>query len=123
MRVILAHRADRASRAFPPLARSLAAALVALTVGVIAGRAQALEINQADRAQLEQLNGIGVALAERILAERERGGAFRDWADLERRIKGLRGVRSERLAAQGVTVNGQSAARARRDEPPRAGGR
>ena len=34
--------------------------------------AGAQEINTATRAELEQLNGIGVTMADRILAERER---------------------------------------------------
>jgi competence protein ComEA len=66
----------------------------------------AQEINTATRAELEQLNGVGVTLADRILAERERG-PFRSWDDLERRVKGMRGARAQRLQAQGVTVNRQ----------------
>lgn len=97
---------------------SLLAAAFALGV---AASAAAFEINQADRAQLEQLNGVGVALAERILVERERAGPFRDWSDFERRVKGIRGARSDRLAGQGVTVNGQTAARATREGEARAG--
>ncbi|MFN7572794.1 MAG: ComEA family DNA-binding protein [Betaproteobacteria bacterium] len=67
----------------------------------------ALEINDANRAQLEQLNGLGVETTARILAEREKSGAFRDWADLQRRVKGLRGKRLEQLDQQGLTVAGQ----------------
>jgi competence protein ComEA len=93
--------------------RIRAAALLA-AAALLPHAVAALEINDANRAQLEQLNGIGVALAERILDERERAGPFRDWRDLERRVKGIRGARAERLAAQGVTVNGIGAARAQR---------
>jgi competence protein ComEA len=67
--------------------------------------AGALELNDASRAQIEQLNGIGVTTAQVILEERERA-PFRDWIDLSQRVKGLSGKRIEQLQAQGVTVNG-----------------
>jgi len=66
----------------------------------------AQEINTATRAQLEQLNGIGVTMAERIMVERDRA-PFKNWDDLERRVKGMRGARVQRLQAQGATVNGE----------------
>ncbi|GMV57103.1 MAG: hypothetical protein AMXMBFR72_02230 [Betaproteobacteria bacterium] len=74
-----------------------------------------LEINTATRAELEQLNGVGVAMAERVLNERAKA-PFRDWDDLQRRVKGMRGARSERLQGQGVTVNGIPGSRAARDD-------
>lgn len=80
--------------------------------------ASALEINTATRAELERLNGVGVALAERVLNERAKA-PFRDWDDLQRRVRGMRGARIERLQAQGVTVNGIRASRATREDEPR----
>jgi competence protein ComEA len=68
--------------------------------------ATAQEINTATRAELERLNGIGVTMADRVLAERERA-PFTSWSDLERRVKGIKGARAQRLQAQGVTVNGE----------------
>ncbi len=68
----------------------------------------ALEINDANRAQLEQLNGVGVALADRILLEREKA-RFAGWDDLRKRVKGLSGKRVAEWRAQGVTVNGEGA--------------
>jgi competence protein ComEA len=41
------------------------------------------------------------------LAERQRK-PFADWADLMRRVKGIRSASAERFAAQGLTVNGQT---------------
>jgi competence protein ComEA len=77
------------------------------------GGARALEINDASRAELERLDGVGVATATRILEERERGGAFRDWADLAARVPGLRGRNLERLKREPkLTVGGQPAATA-----------
>jgi competence protein ComEA len=65
----------------------------------------ALELNDANRAQLEQLNGIGVTVADVILQERAKA-PFRDWIDLSQRVKGMSGKRIEQLQKQGVTVNG-----------------
>ena len=67
--------------------------------------ALALEINTASRAQLERLEGLGVATVERILKAREER-AFADWDDLGRRVGGLRGERARQLDRQGLTVNG-----------------
>ncbi len=83
--------------------------------------ALALELNDANRAQIEQLNGIGVTTAEVILRERAKA-PFRDWIDLSQRVKGLSGKRIEQLQAQGVTVNGvpgtfRAAAPPRKDQP------
>jgi competence protein ComEA len=91
-----------------------ALACVAGVLGLSCATAQ--EINTATRAQLEQLNGIGVTMADRVLAERERA-PFTSWGDLERRVKGIKGARAERLQAQGVTVNGEREPRPdKRDE-------
>ncbi|MCS7102242.1 MAG: DUF655 domain-containing protein [Burkholderiaceae bacterium] len=76
-----------------------------MLVAALPAVAQALELNEASRAQLEQLDGLGVAMTDRILAERAKA-PFRDWEDLARRVKGMRGARSEQLQRQGVTVNG-----------------
>lgn len=95
----------------------LAAALLAMPL--LAG---ALEINQANRAELERIDGVGVAMASRILEERARGGDFRDWIDLAQRVPGLRGRNLERIKREpGLTVGGQPATfdtrSVRRNEP------
>lgn len=79
---------------------------VALVLAALLPAATALELNRANRAELEQLNGIGVDLAARILTERAAHGPFTDWADLERRVKGLRARKLDQLGAQGLTVGG-----------------
>ena len=69
--------------------------------------AWALEINTATRAQLEQLQGLGVQMTERILQARgER--PFADWNDLAQRVQGIGGKRAEQLHRQGLTVNGKA---------------
>jgi len=82
--------------------------------GLLPFAVAALEINTATRAELEQLNGVGVAMAERVLNERAKA-PFRDWDDLQRRVKGIAGARIERLQAQAVTVNGIAGSRGARD--------
>jgi competence protein ComEA len=77
--------------------------LLAALLPAVAG---ALEVNVATRAQLEQLEGLGVATTERILEQRARR-PFEDWHDLVRRVSGLRGRRAEALDRQGLKVNGK----------------
>ena len=72
-----------------------------------AGAALALEINLASEAELDSVRGMGPAMSRAILAERQRK-PFADWADLMRRVKGIRSASAERFAAQGLTVNGQT---------------
>jgi len=75
-------------------------------IGLLPGLAAALEVNTATRAQLEQLQGLGVATVERVLRAREERG-FKDWNGLAARVSGLSGKRAEALARQGLTVGGK----------------
>ncbi len=75
---------------------------------LLSGQAVAVDINTATRAELEQLNGLGVSTAARVLDERAKA-PFADWADLSRRVKGIKAQRVAQLRQQGVTVNGQGA--------------
>jgi len=68
--------------------------------------AAALEINEASRAQLEQLDGVGVTMAAQMLAERAKA-PFAGWDDLRQRVKGIGSKRAAQWQAQGVTVNGE----------------
>jgi competence protein ComEA len=68
--------------------------------------ASALEINDASRAQLEQLNGVGVTMADQMLAERAKA-PFAGWDDLRKRVKGIAGKRMQEWQSQGVMVNGE----------------
>lgn len=78
---------------------------IATTCLFLASAASALELNTANRAQLEQLRGIGVIAAERILAERSKGD-FKSWEDFMHRVKGFKKASSERLSRDGLTVSG-----------------
>jgi len=67
-----------------------------------AGCADQVAVNGATREELTCLPGIGAVLADRIVAEREAHGPFRDVADLAR-VQGLGPSRIERLKAH-VTI-------------------
>jgi len=71
--------------------------LAAAPPGVLEGGR--VRINQASASELEQLAGIGPAMAGRILEERERGGPFLRAEDLLR-VKGIGPKKLERLRTQ-----------------------
>jgi len=48
-----------------------------------------IDVNAAAAAELAELPGIGVALAQRMVAARTEGGRFRDVDDLVARVRGL----------------------------------
>ena len=64
-----------------------------------------LDINTASQAQLEQLDGIGPGLAERILSARAKA-PFSDWSDLRRRVSGIGPKLARKLSDQGLRVEG-----------------
>lgn len=74
-------------------------------LAVVAAQTPWLEANQASRAELESLPGLGPGMVERLLAERAQS-AFTDWADLRRRVRGIGTVRAKKLSASGLRVNG-----------------
>jgi len=62
-----------------------------------------VDANTAKRAELESLPGVGPALAQRLLDARP----FQDWADLMRRVPGVKAATARRLSATGLRVAGQ----------------
>jgi len=66
-----------------------------------------LELNQASRAELESLPGLGIALTTRLLDARERR-PFCDWQDLLRRHLGIGQALARKLSAHGLRIQGQS---------------
>ena len=84
--------------------RALPALLLAIAMS--ASGAAAVEANNANRAQLEQVRHIGPPLADAILVAREKGGAFKDWADLMARVRGIRDAKANKLSEAGLTVGG-----------------
>jgi competence protein ComEA len=66
-----------------------------------------VDVNKADQAALDSVKGIGPKTSKAILDERKKGGEFKDWADFEKRVKGVGGKSSEKMSEAGLTVNGQ----------------
>ena len=62
-----------------------------------------VDVNTATRARLESLPGLGPSLVQRLLAARP----FKDWADLMRRVPGVKAAAARKLSAAGLRVAGQ----------------
>lgn len=84
-------------------------ALIAIVAGMIStGFAFAqVDVNKADQAALDGIKGVGPTTSRAILEERKSGGEYKDWADFERRVKGIGSKSAARLSDAGLTVNGQ----------------
>jgi competence protein ComEA len=65
----------------------------------------AVEANQASRADLETVKGIGPGLSGKIV-EARKAGAFKNWGDLVERIGGVGPGSAARLSQAGLTVAG-----------------
>ncbi|NEX60608.1 ComEA family DNA-binding protein [Noviherbaspirillum galbum] len=89
----------------------VAAATVLATMGSAFAQ---VDVNKADQAALDGIKGIGPAMSTRILDERKKGD-FKDWSDLEQRVKGMKDKKAAKLSAAGLTVNGKSFANAPAD--------
>ncbi len=67
----------------------------------------AIEINQANEAELDSIKGMGPAMTRKVLAARA-GKPFMDWKDLMSRVAGIGKAKAQQFSEQGVLVNGQS---------------
>jgi competence protein ComEA len=76
-----------------------------------------VDVNKADAAALDSVKGIGPAKSKAILDERTKGGEFKDWADFEKRVKGIGDKNAVKLSAAGLQVNGKSKDGAPAKEP------
>ena len=85
----------------------------ALATLVVAGGAAyaAVDANKASPAELEAVKGIGPALSNKIVAARKTA-AFKNWDDFVTRVQGVGPGNAAKLAGNGLTVNGQSLAKA-----------
>jgi len=84
--------------------------MFAIVVGIMfsALAFASVEVNKADQSGLDGIKGIGPSLSKAILAERSKGGDFKDWSDLENRVKGISDKNSVRFSNEGLVVNGHS---------------
>lgn len=72
----------------------------------------AVDLNKADQAALDSVKGIGPKMSRTILDERKKGGDFKDWADFEKRVKGVGEKSSDKFSQEGLTINGKSKSKA-----------
>jgi competence protein ComEA len=66
----------------------------------------ALDINQANQAELDSLKGMGPSLSTKVLKARTEA-PFKSWADLMQRVSGVGRAKAKAFSDQGLTVNGQ----------------
>lgn len=66
----------------------------------------AVDVNKGDQAALDGVKGLGPAKTKAILEERKKNGEFKDWADFEKRVKGIGEKSAAKLSEAGLTVNG-----------------
>ena len=67
----------------------------------------AVDVNKATPAELDSIKGIGPGTADKIIKARK-AGDFKDWADFESRVPGIKDKRAAKLSAAGLTVGGAS---------------
>ena len=80
--------------------------LSSVVMGVFCHAALALDINQANEAELDSVKGMGPALSAKVRKARTQG-PFKDWNDLMQRVSGIRQNKAQQFSEQGLTVNGQ----------------
>ena len=82
-----------------------------------------VDVNKADAAALDGVKGVGPSMSKAILEERGKG-EFKDWADLQKRVKGMGDKKAAKLSEAGLQVNGKAkegAAMAAKAEKPAKG--
>ena len=67
----------------------------------------AVDANQATRADLETVKGIGPGLSGKII-EARKTGQFKDWGDLVGRVGGIGAGNAAKLSQGGLTVGGSA---------------
>ena len=66
-----------------------------------------VDVNKADAAALDGIKGVGPSMSKMILDERAKG-EFKDWSDLQTRVKGLGDKKAAKLSQSGLVVNGKA---------------
>ncbi|QNA88385.1 helix-hairpin-helix domain-containing protein [Massilia sp. Dwa41.01b] len=65
-----------------------------------------VDVNKADAAALDGVKGVGPSMSKAILDERAKG-EFKDWADFQKRVKGVGDKKAAKLSEAGLQVNGK----------------
>ena len=65
----------------------------------------ALEINQANEAELDSIKGMGPAMTRKVMTVRAEK-PFSNWKDLMLRVSGIGKAKAQQFSDQGVLVNG-----------------
>jgi competence protein ComEA len=87
--------------------KKLMLAVATMVIGMGFAFAQ-VDVNKADAAALDSVKGIGPAMSKLILDERTKGGDFKDWADFQKRVKGVQDKRAAKLSQAGLQINGKA---------------
>ena len=85
--------------------RNLFAAIAILVSAFALNAHAAVDANQASRADLETVKGIGPSLSGKIV-EARKTGEFKHWGDLVERVGGVGPGSAARLSQAGLTVGG-----------------
>jgi competence protein ComEA len=86
--------------------KKLMLAVAALAASMSCAFAQ-VDVNKADASALDGVKGVGPATSKLIIDARTKGGDFKDWADFEKRVKGMGEKRAAKLSKAGLQVNGK----------------
>ena len=80
--------------------------LLWLAASLISTHVLALDLNQANEAELDGLKGMGPSLSRKVLAARQHQ-PFASWADFLRRVSGVGTAKAKLFSEQGLTIDGQ----------------
>lgn len=86
--------------------KKLFLAIAALAASMSMAFAQ-VDVNKADAAALDSVKGVGPSMSKTIMDERAKG-EFKDWADFQKRVKGVGEKNAAKLSKAGLQVNGKS---------------
>jgi competence protein ComEA len=86
--------------------KKLFLAIAALSASMSMAFAQ-VDVNKADAAALDSVKGVGPSMSKTIMDERAKG-EFKDWADFQKRVKGVGDKNAAKLSKAGLQVNGKS---------------
>jgi competence protein ComEA len=84
--------------------------LVAACILMVSSAFASVDVNKGDQVALDGVKGLGPTKSKAIIEERKKNGEFKDWADFEKRVKGVGEKSAAKLSEAGLTVNGTARA-------------